>query len=301
MNGPQELTLEVDGRAYPLQVLHRKHEPPDSPRLVIVAYQPNRLAAEILRACIAAVRRYTPEPHELWVIDNHSPVACSDWLRAEPGVNVAFSRAAPLPPEARGFWPRLLAGRRQQKWGSYANALGLELAVRLVDPLTRWFMPLHMDTLPCASHWLAHLCAQLGGEVAAAGVHLQCSRTPEGILHPLGFIVDFQLFRRLGLDFFPALPQYDVADRVTVRLREAGYRVFACPNTFNSPELAERIPSESPLRGLPVLRALDDQGQVIFLHLGRGVRKTTGEHRKGVTAEEWLTFARQYLLLRRCD
>jgi hypothetical protein len=47
---------------------------------------------------------------------------------------------------------------------------------------------------------------------------------------------------------------------------------------------------------LPVDRALDDDGNVIFLHLGRGVRKSALRSSKGVTVEEWIDFADTYLL-----
>jgi hypothetical protein len=110
--------------------------------------------------------------------------------------------------------------------------------------------------------------------------------------------VNFQLFRQLNLDFLPELPKYDVGDRVTVSLRDAGYDVVACPNTLWEPELVETIPSSSPLRHLQVDRSFDDDGNVIFLHLGRGVRKSTGNYDdpKKTTPEVWIAFAEEHLL-----
>jgi hypothetical protein len=109
-------------------------------------------------------------------------------------------------------------------------------------------------------------------------------------------MVDFQLFRGLDLSFFPELPRLDVGDNVTVKLRESGYKVFACPNTVWEPQLAEKIPASSPLRDLHVDRSFDDSGNVIFLHLGRGLRRSSGEHRKGTTAEAWIDFVDNRLL-----
>jgi len=34
---------------------------------------------------------------------------------------------------------------------------------------------------------------------------------------------------------------------------------------------------------------------VIFLHLGRGVLKSSGDHRSGVSPREWLRFAHEHL------
>jgi hypothetical protein len=184
----------------------------------------------------------------------------------------------------------------QMNWGSYANAIGLELGVRLIDPETQYVMTMHMDTAPCRSGWLSYLTSKIQGPVAAAGVRMDKTRTPEGVLHVLGYLVDFHTFTRLGLDFFPELPDLDVGDRVTVQLRAAGYEVFACPNTVWEPHLEERIPESSPLKRFHVDRSFDDEGHVIFLHLGRGLRRSIGEHRKGPFAEDWIRLVDDCLL-----
>lgn len=292
----QALNLPIDGQVYDLQVLRPTSLPAEAPRLLVVAYQPNETASQILRLCIQAIQRFTPEQHELWVIDNNSPRANSDWLLNFAGINVVFNRTEPLPPGKRAFWRRWRGFQRQQKWGSYANAIGLEIATRLIKPESHYIMPLHMDTMPCRSGWLSFLQSKLTEEVRAAGVHLHRARFPQGVLHVLGFLADFQAILRLKLDFFPQLPGLDVGDRITLGLRQAGYQVFACRNTFNEPELAARISPASPVRDIPVFRALDDQGHVIFLHLGRGVRKTTGDHRSGLSPQEWIEFAETHLL-----
>ena len=293
--------LLIDGRTYSIIVSQRQFaNPTDAPRLAVVAYQPNELAQSVLRVCIQAIQRYTPEPFELWVIDNNSPTENVDWLLHWPDINVVLNRTAPLPPQARSVLGRLmgyLKGKRnRQGWGSYANAIGLEIAVRLIDPKSRYLMALHMDTMPCRTGWLSFLRSRLHDNIAAAGTRMDKARTTEGVLHVLGCLIDFQLFRQLNLDFMPQLPQYDVGDRVTVALREAGYDVFACPNTLWEPQLVERIPTSSPLRHLHVDRSLDNEGNVIFLHLGRGLRKSFNSHRTGITVEEWVNFADEYLL-----
>ena len=156
-------------------------------------------------------------------------------------------------------------------------------------------MSLHMDVMACREGWLSFLLSKLGPKIRAAGVRMDKTRTPEGVLHVLGFVVDFHAFRALGVDFFPALPRWDVGDRVTIELRKAGYGVFACENTVWEPDLVEKIPHASELRTLHVDRAFDDDGNLIFLHLGRGLRKSDGEHSKGTTVEEWLRVAHETL------
>lgn len=282
------IEIPLDGRVYSVDVMRRVARSVDAPRLVVVSHLVNQTTRELLDVCIRAVKRFTPEPHELWVVDNNSPEEHVAWLRHQVDVNLALSRTEPVPPEART--PESSEGEapNQQTWGSYANAVALEIAVRLIEPESHYLMPLHMDALPCRSGWLSFLKSKVAGKTAAAGVRMDRTRTPEGVLHVLGYLADFRVFRELGLDFFPELPAFDVGDRVTVRLREAGYDVFACPNTVWDPRLAEQIPRSSPLRDLHVDRSFDDDGNVIFLHLGRGTRRSTGEHNRGISAQEWI-------------
>ena len=60
--------------------------------------------------------------------------------------------------------------------------------------------------------------------------------------------------------------------------------------------MVNQITPTSPLRYLSVDRSFNDDGEVIFLHLGRGIRKSYGKHRSGVTPEEWVIFANEHLL-----
>jgi hypothetical protein len=109
-------------------------------------------------------------------------------------------------------------------------------------------------------------------------------------------LIDFQLFKRLGLDFFPQLPDYDVGDLMTVRLRQAGNHPWACRNTYSQPELVQGIPDESPFKPVLMDRALNDNNEIIFLHMGRSVRKSQGNHFPGLTPEEWLTLIHKHVL-----
>lgn len=292
----KSITLAIQGNNYRIDVLQRVQLPPEHARLVVVAYQPNELARQILRLCLASIQRFTPEPHELWVVDNLTPQANLRWLLKEENVNLVLNHTAPIPPGKRTFINRLPLFYSQQNWGSYANAIGLELAARLIHPESRHLVTLHMDSLPCHPDWLRFLRSKVQGDCAAAGVFSSHHRVPQGALHVLGSVFDFRRLSLLRLTFLPDLPRYDTGDLVTVGLRQAGYRVYTCPNSLQQPELVECIPAHSPLRQFSVFRAFDEAGNVIFLHLGRGLRKTTGQHRKGVTAQEWVQFAQANIL-----
>lgn len=285
--------ITIDGHKYRVTVDQKLQMPIDAPRLVIVSYMPTFQAREILRVALQAIQHCTPEPHEIWVVDNNSPLENRQWLKEYPNINVVFNHTEPIPPGERSW---LSPKKNQIERGSYANAIALELGARLIPPQSRYFMALHMDTMPCRKGWLSFLLSKLEDGVAAAGVRMDRARTAEGVLHVLGYIVNFQLFCQLHLDFFPQLPQYDVGDKVTVNLRKAGYGIFACANTLWQPEMTEKIPEGSPLRTFHVDRSFNDDGEIIFLHLGRGVRKSSSDVVKGVTAEEWISFADEYIL-----
>ncbi|MGB6067971.1 MAG: hypothetical protein WBG50_24460 [Desulfomonilaceae bacterium] len=291
------MELVIDDRAYNVQVTRNVSLPPDAPRLAVISRQQNKTATNLMRVCIDAVRYFTSEPHELWVIDNNSPLQNVQWLSDQPDINIALNRTEPLPPHARNGFNVATDPDSQLTWDSYANAIGLEIGIRLIDPRSNYLMCMHMDTMPCKAGWLSYLRSKIKNKVGAAGVRMDRTRTPDGVLHVLGYMVDFQLFKKLQLDFLPDLPRLDVGDRVTVRLRQEGYDVFACPNTLWDPPVAEKIPSSSPLKDFRVDRALDEEGNVIFLHLGRGVRKSLGVHTRGTLADEWLRIAYQHLLI----
>jgi hypothetical protein len=293
---PLTSTLHIDGRPYKVEVIRRVSLPPDAPRLIVVSRQVNEASTDLVRVCIETIQHFTPEPHELWVVDNNSPRQSLAWLLEWPAINVALNRTEPRPPEARTTEDEGSLDV-QLTWDSYSNAIALEVAVRLISSDSQYVMTLHMDTMPCRRGWLSYLRSRITDRIRAAGVRMDRTRSPEGILHVLGYLVDFQLFKRLQLDFLPDLPALDVGDKVTRRLREVGYEVFACPNTLWSPELAAQIPVDSPLREFRVDRAFDDEGHVIFLHLGRGVRKSIGLHQRGTMAEEWIRVARESLLV----
>ena len=288
-----EQLIKIDNKEYHIDLYKKIIQPEYAPRLVVVSFLPNKQAIEILRVCIQSIQRFTAEPYELWVVDNNSPKKNTEWLLDLPNVNIVFNRTEPTQKNTKGFWGRIV--QSQRKDGSYANAIALEIAVRLIDPATRYLMTLHMDTMPCKSGWLSYLQSKIHDGVAAAGVRLDTVKSPEGVLHVLGYIVDFQIQKKLRLNFFPEMPKYDVGDKLILGLKKAGYGIFACPNTLWQSELIKLIPVESPMRKLHVDRSFDEAGNVIFLHLGRGIRKSSEKYEKGVSAEDWIAFACSFL------
>ena len=282
-------SVEVSGRVHEVELCCARYPAVEIPNLVIVSYLPNKQAAQILEICLDAIRKYTLIDHQVWVVDNNSPEEQVDRLVAQSECNLILNRTEPIGSASS-------SSATQTSNGSYANGIALELACWFIPEDSKFVMPLHMDTMPCSKGWLSFLMSRIEGNVRAAGVRMDKRRESAGVLHVLGYLLDYQLYKRLGLSFMPNLPRYDVGDLVTLGLRSAGYDVFACRNTLWVPELVELLPDDSPFKLFSVDRSFDDDGNVIFLHLGRGVRKTFGTETRGVTPLQWIDFAKQFVL-----
>ena len=292
-----EKTVLVDGYRYNLTLKCEIEIHPEYPRLIIPAYLINKRARDILKACLCAILHYTPEStYEVWVVDNGSPSRYSRWLFDFPGINVVQCHTPPRPPEERGLIARMKFWRNQKNWGSYANAVGIAIALEFIDAKTRYIVPMHSDTMPVHPNWLNYLKSCLDDKVKGAGVYLECCRFPEGVLHAQCFLLDYQIMQKYNLDFYPELPAYDATDKISTGLRDNGFDIFASPNTYLQPDLINSIPCNDLLKNLHVVRAFDDKGNIFFLHLGRGTRKA-GKQYKGHTAtvEDWLAYARNIL------
>lgn len=294
--------VTLGGLTCKVEVIRRREEPPDVPRLLTVCYNSGDVGVAVTQAAIRSIFRHTPQPFELWVVDNASPPEQVEWLRALEGVNVVLNHTPPVPPDQRGWRVRVGLRRvradQQMKVGSYANAIGLELGAWAIDPAARQLFVMHNDVLALRDNWLPYLQSRLTERVRAAAVLRDTAQRRIGALHISGLLFDFTLFRQLDMSFFPDLPRLDVGDGVTAALREHGYEEFACRNTYTEPDLVSWIPADDPLRHLHADRAFDDERNVIFAHLGRGTPKSLGAYDKpGKTyPEQWLAYAEEFVL-----
>ena len=260
--GFEHRTIIYEGVDYNIMTRRRVQCDADAPRLLIISYMPKKNVTNLAKLSIQTIQRFTDTPYELWVIDNNSPRKHLDWLIETDNINLAFIRTAP------------------NESGSYANALGLEVGIRLIDPDTRYVMTLHQDIAVCKSGWLSYMISKFDDSVRAVGVRKDITEIGTVGLHVLGYIVDFQLFKQLGLSFAPDWPDFDVGDKAIWELTDAGYEIFYTPNTYTDPSLIDRIPEDSKFRCLQVDRSFDDKGDIFFMHLGRGVAKSLNKYDK---------------------
>lgn len=288
---------------YNIEVLRQQMAPPTAPKLITVCYNTTESGVLVTKACVDAVLKMTPEPFELWVVDNASPAEHSQWLRETPGINVIINQTPPIPKQKQSRLARMGLKRvdadAQMKVGSYANAIGLELGVHFIDDATEHVFVMHNDVLPLQPYWLSFLQSKLTKQVRAIG--MLRDKHPERIeaLHVSGLLFDYQLFRQLDVDFFPQLPRLDVGDRITEAFEEAGYITEHCRNTYNEPESEAWLPDNKWRDKLPhVAWSFDDNQVPIYVHLARGTPKSKGTYWKEgrATPEAFVAFAHEVVL-----
>lgn len=265
--------IEIDNKAYRIFCDIKKNSEANIPRLVIVSYLPNKNSIDLIKIAVESIRKFTHSPYELWVIDNNSPKNNLSWLLEQKDINLVLNRT------------------KIKEGGSYANAVALEMAAKLINQEAKYFMALHQDIAVCRYDWLEYLLSKFNKETRAVGVRMDKSRVKDGILHVLGYIIDFQLFKSLKLNFLPNLPRLDVGDGAIVSLKEAGYKIFAAKNTIWDDSLKDSLKPEY-FKDFMVDRSLNDQDEVFFLHLGRGVLKSLDEN---LSPEKSLNLWREFI------
>lgn len=294
--------IQIDDLDYRLEISRKIESSLETPRLIIAAYQKNEEAHLLLRACIKSLIKNTDHPYELWIIDRSTNRKYQQWLLAQP-CNVVLMKTQPFMKEHRGLAQKL-KNRFKMKWryddddfidGSYANGVQLQIASQLVPEETKWLMTLQMDILFPAKHWLSFLMSKMTTNMAAVGVRLEIGRGEPFFPHSLGCLINWQLLRDTNEIFLPDLPKWDVSHKALATLMEKGYSTWCCSNTINDPGIIDNIPSI--YQNIHIDRTVDDQNQIIFLHLGRGIVKSWGKHDKEgqTTPREWLQFAVNHL------
>jgi len=271
--------IEIDNHNYDTYYKKKATTRDKTPGIVIVSYQPNKTATELLRLCIKSIKKFTKIGYKLWVVDNNSPEDNIKWLDKIDDINIVYIRTEP------------------QGGASFANGLALETAIRLIDPGTQYLVTLHEDTVVCRYGWLEYLLSKLNKKTRAAGFRLTKARVPEGVLHVCGYMIDFQTFKELDLSFMPELPAYDIGDRLIHEFLKNGYQIFAALNTFDDPKLISNIEKSFKIHKLNVTRAFNDKNEVIYMHLGRGINKAEGRYKnkEKSSSEQWSDYIKRYL------
>tara|TARA_R110002020_G_scaffold154318_1_gene333892 strand:- start:1033 stop:1779 length:747 start_codon:yes stop_codon:yes gene_type:complete len=178
--------------------------------------------------------------------------------------------------------------------GSHANATALEKGMEMVN--TKHVFMCHNDVVATSETWMDYFISKIAEGYSLVGASSDQSRIKA--VHQSGLLVESEIAR--SVSFYPVYNEgkmlLDVADSLTKFCRDSGLSYFVCDNTFNKPELAGSI-KEERYKDVRIDRALDEDGNVIFLHLGRGTRKHSGHYHKPgrVLYPEWVELTTKIL------
>ncbi len=255
---------------------------------------PGHDSIEMTRLAVECIKKYTDkDDYVLWVVDNFSNKETREATLELEHVNILCNLTKV------GTWYR--PWYWQPYGGSTSNAVALGIAAAILDKMMnvcRYLFVMHNDSVPVKKGWLPFLKSKLNDKVKIAGVSQDTARVHA--IHQSGFLFDFRLYKELGMSFMHNMPEYDVGDMITLRLRENGYGEFFCQNTFNRPANAEFLNTgEYPdfVRKYRMDKSFDDDRNLIYMHLGRGTAKNRDEQKEGrMTKQDWINCINHYYL-----
>ena len=153
---------------------------------------------------------------------------------------------------------------------SDANASGIEKGLEYA--ISDYVFICHNDVVACHADWMNYLVSKIDEQTPLVGV-----REHDDAAHVIGVLVETKLAKSVSM--YPKLNCWDVGDKMTHYCNENGLKYFICNNTNNNPEAVNQIKAEN-YKNVPVDRVLNDDGDVIYMHLGRGTDKQFNKYFK---------------------
>lgn len=174
---------------------------------------------------------------------------------------------------------------------SHSNAYSLELGRRFCT--SKYVFVCHNDVLAYRKNWLSFLYSKM--DQCRLSAFLRDNIRIKAA-HVSGFMYDRKFYDRAGVEFWPKdKPERDVGDDFTYHLQRAGKPYYVCECSHNNPKLLKSIHKRFPeLKSITADKCLDDNGNVVYLHTGRGTVKMLGRYKKPnrTTYKEWIKFAK---------
>jgi len=315
-------SINLDGSRYSIDVslvgdrllAPSVQQPETRMDIVVPVFIPNESAFELASVCLESLSNFCPDNINIWAVDNNSPSGTSSELSKIPRVNVITNHTEPRSPRVGRLLPKLrmvrnklLQNRESRQLqmfdGSYANAIAIEIALAVIGHVAENVITLHSDTVITRHTSINEFLRHLDGNVRAVGYRRDPGRAHA--LHVAGLLFDWPAVQALGGKFFPEdvtqsqkTDGYDCGDLVTILLEQSGFKTVALKNTYNDPSLESQIKPDDPFRDLKVDRVLDESGNVVFAHLGRGTSMAFGGELNSsrVSPRDWVNFVRTEIL-----
>ena len=177
--------------------------------------------------------------------------------------------------------------------GSEANAEALVIGLDMID--TEFCFLCHCDTCITSSLFYDEMFKKAESGYKMVGTGLDNTRIKA--CHISGVFVDVDITRTV--EMFPVYEDnkmiMDVGDDITKYCRDYGVKHCCLENTFNS--FDENKLADDKYKGFRVNRSVNENGDVLFMHLGRGIPKSQGTYNKEgrVYLEGWINFCSELL------
>jgi hypothetical protein len=271
-----ETVIDTKAGAFRVRVLTDVRHEGARTTVIIV----NSLTSRMTLNALQSFRKFNDVPTNYVVVDNFSEQWVLDDLVKEAGSYATIVSNYGEPQSIKlGHWDSLL------------NAIGVDIGSRFVQ--TDFGFVCHNDVLACRKGWLRHLEDKISGRRRGAAFLRDNGRI--NAMHVSGYLYDAGLYTREVADWYPVRGGWDVGDHYTQFLRDSALTYHLCPCTHNDPEL---VPVNDPTvvwtRPIRADRCLDDEGNVLYMHMGRGSFKSIGGYSQPgkTTHEDWVEFGR---------
>lgn len=306
-------TVVVDNQTYHVDAVQRTLQDPSKVHVLIPTLILSELALEMVKVCVQSFMLFSENNVEIWVVDNNSPKEFAEKLVAwDMPINILLNRTEPENPY---FSPslilrlkRLRSGlkklRHKQMYdGSYANGVALEIGRAFLPDQTQCIFTVHSDT--CVTHktWLDEYKKHLSASTPVVGGYIDHIRI--NALHISSLMIDYQwlmctnetLMPNLRQERYADRPEYDVGDSASWRARHDQLIEYCLPNTQDQPSLVDMIPEEHFFKDFDIPAfVFGSDGEIIFTHLRRGTRKSTGlyQQEKKLMADQWVQLMQRF-------
>jgi len=175
--------------------------------------------------------------------------------------------------------------------GSLANAEAIIVGLKEVE--TDWVFLVHCDTFVFSPLFFNELSKKVEEGYKMVGTGLDQTRIKA--CHISGVFVQTDIAKKINMYPTDGGRTLDVGDDITRYCREYNIKHYCFRNTFNSPELINRV--NDNFRYFQVDRCLNDNNEVMFMHLGRGIPKIHKTYSKNgrVDIEGWVDFCEKII------
>ena len=268
------------GTDYNLEIRRSKIAGDNCVKIIIVSYMFNKQSTRLTKLAVQSIKKFTKQNYEIWISDNNSLTQNFQWVVDDKEIN---------------YIRNLDAKNYNQVNDSFLNALGLESALSNMDEDTKSVVLMHSDVVVTHENWLPFIKNKLNKEVKGVGLLIDNARI--NAMHISGIIFSFDIYQKHKADMRPSLPDLDVGDDITKKIRENNFKYKFCRNSHNDEQVVNLINQNSIFKNMACDRTIDDNNNVIFAHLGRGRAKSDSTYtkRNKTTADEWIINIQEFL------